>query len=72
MSDALSISVNGLTQAVSRVSQAANNIAKASLTGKNSDADVVNLQSNHQDFNANATAIKTERKMQKALLGILV
>jgi flagellar hook protein FlgE len=72
MSDALSIAVNGLNQAVSHATQSAGNIANASLTGTNVDGDLVNLSVAKTDYAANATVIKTEEKMQKALLDIKV
>jgi flagellar hook protein FlgE len=68
----LSAAGNGLSQAVSRATQSAGNVANASLTGKNIDGDMVNLAAAKTDFAANASAIKTEEKMQKALLDIKV
>ena len=70
MFSALPTAVSGLTQSVARATQSASNIANASLTGKNVDEDLVKLSMAKTDYAANATVIKTEQKMQKALLDI--
>jgi len=70
MFSALPTAVTGLYQAVARATQSANNIANASLTGKNVDEDLVKLSMAKTDYAANAVTIKTEQKMQKALLDI--
>jgi hypothetical protein len=66
----LFVLANGLSQAVSRATQCAGNVVKASSTGKNVDGDVVNLVSAKEDFSANAAALKAEEKRQEALLDI--
>jgi len=72
MPDALSLAVNGLYAAVSRASQSANNIVNASSTGNNLDASLINLKVADTQFAANATVIKNEEKLHKALLDIKV
>jgi flagellar hook protein FlgE len=72
MSSALSAAVTGLYQTVARTTQLANNIANASLTGKNVDGDIVNLAQEKTNYAAGAAVIKTEQKMQDALLDIKV
>ncbi len=72
MSSALSIAVSGLTNAVSRATQAASNIANASLTGGNVDQDLVRTSVASTDYSANAFVIKEEQKREKALLDITV
>jgi flagellar basal body rod protein FlgC len=72
MSDALSVAVNGLNASVSRATQFAGNIVKASSTGKNLDGSLVGIKTESVDYAANATVIKTEEKLQKALLDIKV
>jgi len=75
MSSALSIAVGGINQAINRATQAATNIVNASSTKNNSeknvDGDLVAIKSAGTDVAINATVIKTEHKMQKALLDIL-
>ena len=71
MSEALSIAVGGINQAISRAAQAANTIATASSTGQNVDGALVAVKSASVDVATNAAVIKTEHKMQKALLDIL-
>ena len=70
MFSALPMAVTGLYQAVARATQSAGNIANASLTGKNVDEDLVKLSMAKTDYASNATVIKTEQKMEKALLDI--
>ena len=72
MSDALSIAVNGLNNAVSRVTQSASNIVNASSTGKNLDSDLVDLKTDSTNYAANAAVIKAVEKDNKALLDIKV
>ena len=72
MSSVLSTAVTGLYRSVSRATQSADNIANASLTGKNPDKDLIDLSEDKAAFAANATVIKTAEKMQKALLDIKV
>lgn len=72
MSNALSIAVNGMNQSVARATQSASSIANASLTGKNVDADLVNLSIESTNYAANAKVIEADAKMQKALLDIKV
>ena len=72
MSSALSKAINGLHQTVTRATQSVGNIVNGSSTGKNIDGDLVNLKAASIDYAANATVIKTESKMQKALLDIKV
>jgi flagellar hook-associated protein FlgK len=72
MFGSLSATATGLYQAVARATQSANNIANASLTGKNIDEDMVNLIKAQTDYAANAKVIQTEGKMQRALLDISV
>jgi len=67
----LSAAGTGLAQAVSRATQSADNVVNASSTGKNIDGDMVNLAVAKTDAAANASLIKTEEKMQKALLDIV-
>ncbi len=70
MSSAFTTAVNGINSAVSRATQSASNIVKASSTGKNVDTDLVNIKSASIDVAANAVVIKEEEKIQKALLDI--
>jgi flagellar hook protein FlgE len=72
MSTVFSTAVSGINNAVARASQSANNIANASLTGKNLDRDLVNVKLARNDVAVNATVIKAEHKMQKALIDIKV
>jgi flagellar hook protein FlgE len=72
MSSSLSTTVTGLYQTVSRATQSADNIANASLTGKNVDGDLVNLKTDSATYAAEADVVKTEEKMQKSLLDIKV
>ena len=72
MSGALSIAVGGIKQAINRASQAENTIVNASSTGGNVDGSLVALKIASTDVATNAAVIKTEHKMQKALLDILV
>ena len=71
MSSVLSTAINGLSSAVARATHSASNIVKASSTGKNLDADLVNLKVASTDYASNAVVIKKAEKMQKALLDIL-
>jgi flagellar basal body rod protein FlgC len=71
MFNALPMAVTGLYQAVARATQSANNIANASLTGKNIDEDMVKLGMAKTDVAANAAVVKAENKMDKALLDII-
>ena len=71
MSSALSTAVSGINSAVSRATQAAGNIVKASSTENNLDKNLVNLSTATTDVAANAAVIKTAKKEQKALLDIL-
>ena len=72
MSTILSTAVSGLNSAVSRATQSARNIVNASSTGKNIDKDLVDVNKDKTDYAANAAVIKTTRKMEKALLDIMV
>ena len=72
MSNTLSTAVNGINSAVARATQSANNIANASLTGKNVDTDVVAIKQESLNIAANAAVIKAEHKNHKALLDIKV
>lgn len=64
--------VAGLYQSVSRATQSAGNVVNGLSTGKNIDKELVNLQAEKTVFAANVAVIKTEQKMQKALLDIEV
>jgi hypothetical protein len=72
MFSSLSAAGTGLYQAVARATQSAGNVVNASSTGKNIDADMVNLKIASTDVAANAAVVKTSEKMQKALLDIKV
>ena len=72
MSSPLSTAVTGLYRSVALATQSASNIANASLTQANVDQDMVNLEVAKTTFQANASLIKTEDKMQKSLLDITV
>ena len=71
MFNALSSAVTGLYQAVSRATQSANNIANASLTGKNIDEDMIKMNVAKTEVEANVAVIKTENEMRKSLIDIL-
>jgi hypothetical protein len=72
MFNALPMAVTGIYKAVALATQSANNIANASLTGKNIDEDMVKIGMAKTDVAANVAVIKTEQKMDKALLDIEV
>jgi fibrillarin-like rRNA methylase len=72
MSSAITTAVNGINKSVAQATQAASNIANASLTGKNIDGDAVKIKAASTDVAANAAVIRAEKKNQKALLDILV
>ena len=72
MSSALSIAVGGINQAINRAAQATNTIVNASSTSGNVDGSLVALKIASTAVATNAAVIKTEHKMQKALLDILV
>lgn len=67
----LPIAVTGLYQSVARATQSASHVVNASSTGENFDEDLVNLQAEKTNVAANVAVIKTERKMESALLDIL-
>ncbi|MDD3372034.1 MAG: hypothetical protein PHE27_09450 [Alphaproteobacteria bacterium] len=62
----------GLYQAVSRATQSATSVVKASSTGENIDENMVALVKANADLEANVAALKAQQKMQRALLDITV
>ena len=73
MSTALSLAVNGINNVIVRATQATADLVNASSTGAaNVDGDLIQVNQAGNDLAANALVIKTEAKMEKALIDIKV
>lgn len=68
MNSILSTALNGMTNAISRVDRAAQNIANAPATQDSMIEDIVDIKSAQHQFKANLAVLRVQNDMQDELL----